>query len=231
MTDRRSEAVTDGVEAESSGLRIERLGIDEATPELLAELKDLLDLAYVNGHMYDDLVEDVASRPEVFRLFVARKDGQPVGVRVIERKPHEGIEYFDFEPVHGKRFTVHPDHRGEGVGGRMMAEGRRYAFDELDLPAVFGESNELGAISMYGREGALFQLSTITEFSHRNTPEQNLRFFREFLTNPAFREYRLPRVEGSPGVLFVEVRDEHIARFFRERGYVTRAELLGEASA
>lgn len=206
-------------------VRIEQLDLDEVSDEVLGELESLLNQAYHNGHMYPDLLADIERRPEIFQLFLARTDGQIAGVRVVETKRYEEVDYLGLLPVHGKRFTVHPDYRGQGIGKRIVDAGKQYCFEELDLQALFGQSGEAGALAMYGREGAMYHLESILGQTHKWTPEQHLIFFREFITNPVFKKngYRFPT---GTDINFAYVRDKETARLFRRNGYVSMAELL-----
>lgn len=210
---------------ETESVRIEQLGIDEVSDDILDELKDLFELAYHNAHMHPDLIADIERRPEIFQLFLAHADGRIVGVRAVETKQYDSIDYLGFTPVHGKRFTVHPDYRSRGIGRRIVEAGKRYCFEELDLQALFGQSGEAGALAMYGREGAMYQLASVQGQTHKWTPDQHLLYFKEFLTNPIFRKsgYRFPT---TTDISFVYPRDIETARVFRENGYVSLPELV-----
>lgn len=80
---------------------------------------------------------------------------------------------------------------------------------------------------MYGREGALYLGDSIKQYSTRNSPEQNIKHFKEFIINPVFRDYRLP---SGDGIQFVYCKDHATAQFFREHGYVSKEELLEETN-
>jgi GNAT superfamily N-acetyltransferase len=203
---------------------IRQLGLDEVTPALGA-LERLYRGAFHNSHMYEGLLEDLSEAPEIFRLFVAVPADSPeqiIGARVIETKSHPDFEYLGCPPVHGKRFCVTPSARGRGVGRGIVTAGKRYCFDELKVSALFGESNEIGALAMHGREGAMFSLESIRQISRRNGPEENLRFFQRFLADPAFRSYRYP---VGPGVRFVYCRDPHASRRFEAAGFASASDL------
>lgn len=207
-------------------LRLEQLGSADLSTEVLAELQALYASSYYNSHMYDRFVEDLNLRPEVFRLFVVRDDdfeGRAVGARLIESKRHTFVDYLGFPPIHGKRFCVAPEQRGRRIGQRIIEACNAYVFDELDLPVIFGESNEVGALSMHGREGALYLTDSIVRHFPRNDRESALMFFAEYLTNPRLRELRLPTGDG---VQFVYCRDASTTRLFHDHGYVTKEELL-----
>lgn len=207
-------------------VQLERLDLNDIHSGVLAELKDLYAHAYHDTHMFKDLVEDMTKQPEVFQLFLARlpdQSNQLVGARAVESKCHPFIDYLGFKPMHGKRFSVLPGFRSQGIGKQLVDAGKHYCFEELGLQAIFGESNELGALAMYGREGAMYQLDSIKGALSRNTPEQNIEFFREFINNPKLRGLRYPVGEG---IQFVYPRDETIVEFFREHGYVLMTELI-----
>src|ERR1039458_3271327 len=146
--------------AELASVELERLNLDEITDEILDELEGVYANSYHNTHMHKDLLEDIEHKPEIFQMFLARlhceerdelngKSGKIVAARVIETKEHPFINYLGYTPVHGKRFNVLPDFRGKGIGKQIIDAGKHYCFKELGLPVIFGESNELGAISMY----------------------------------------------------------------------------------
>jgi len=208
--------------------RLERFGLDNIPADTLQGLQALYSAAYHNAQMYEDLIADIERQPDVFQLLVARLDDQPeivVGAEVIETKEHPFIDYLGYPPVHGKRFSVLPAFRSRGIGRQLITEGRRYAFEDLDLSVIFGESNEAGALSMYGREGSLYFLDSIKNSSRRNSPEDNVRFFAEFITNPLFRRYRYPQGDG---IRLAYPRDEQTAQFFRQHGYVSKDDLLAK---
>lgn len=214
---------------ESAPTYLERFGLDEVSGEILDELAIPFAEAYHNGHMHKDLLEDLGQRPQPFQLFVARLQDPAntlVGVSVVESKRHEFIDYLDFDPVHVKRFTVLPDFRGMGIGKQLLDESKRYALEELGLRAMFGESNEAGALSLYGREGALYQVDSIKNTLRRTTAEQNIGYFVKFITDPAFRDFRYP---VGDGIQFVYSGDDETTDLFYAHGYASREELLASA--
>jgi ribosomal protein S18 acetylase RimI-like enzyme len=206
-------------------VQIECIGLGEAAA-VLPQLQDLFDGAYHDSHMSSDLAEDIEAKPEGFQLFVARTDDQldtVVGAAVVESKIHPAFNYLDFPPVHVKRFTVSEAIRGMGIGKQLLDETKRYGFEEQGLKALFVESNEIGAISMYGREGALYSLDSIQEYWRRNTPEQALAYFAMDITDPRRRGERYPNGEG---IRFVFARDEATTQFFQEHGHISKEEVL-----
>lgn len=211
-------------------LKLEQLGLADVHRDVLAELEELYARSYRNCHMYQDLIEDIERAPEVFKLFVMcdrAADGRIVGARVIESLRHPFVDYLGFPPVHGKRFSVAPERRGQGIGAQIVAASNTYVFDELALPTIFGESNEIGALALHGREGALYLTDTVVEHFPRNTGEQALAIFAEFIENPRLRELRLP---SGRGVQYAYCRDEHVTRTFQKHRYVTKDELLQAAA-
>ena len=210
-------------------IQIESLGLGEVSADIMAELNQVYSQAYYNSHMYDYFQADISQRPALFRLFLARQSDQSravVGARVIELKPHPFVQYIGFAPVHGKRFSIAPSFRGRGIGKLLIAESTRYAFEELALKVIFGESNEIGALAMHGREGALYLLASIHACSPRNSPGENVAFFREFLADPKFRSYRFP---AGDGIQFVYCADVETAAVFRAHGYISKDELLSRS--
>lgn len=205
-------------------IAIERFGLEEA-PTALPELQTLLDGAYHNSHMYKDLAGDLDQAPEPFQLFIARtvdQDEVAVGVAVVEAKVHEAFDYLDLPPVHLKRFTVARALRGMGIGQRLLDECKRYAFGEVGLQGLFVESNEIGAIAMYGREGALYSRESIYEYYRRNKPGHALAYFNMAITDPIRRHERYPNGEG---IRFAFARDEEAAQFLRAHGYISKDDL------
>jgi ribosomal protein S18 acetylase RimI-like enzyme len=197
-----------------------------AAAATLPQLQGLLNGAYHDSHMYQDLMEDVEQAPEPFRLFVARAGEQPdtaLGTAVVESKVHRAFSYLGLPPVHIKRFTVARAVRSMGIGKQLLDEARTYGFEELDLEALFVESNEIGALSMYGREGALYSLESIGEYWRRNTLEEALTYFAADITDPRRRSERYPNGEG---IRFVFTKDAEAARFFHDHGYVSKDEIV-----
>jgi GNAT superfamily N-acetyltransferase len=203
-------------------ITVKEVGLEEVE-EILPELEPVFSAAYFNGRMYEDFCSDIKESPEVFQTFIAYKKETIVGVAVLETKPHKFIEYYDYPPVHIKRFTVLPKFRSLGIGKKLLDAAKQYAFEKLRLKVIFGESNELGALSFYGREGALYAKDIIETYSHRNTAKQNIEFFKEFLTNKKFRTYRFP--EGK-GILFVFCNEKEQRTFFENKGFISKEDLL-----
>lgn len=198
----------------------------EIRADVLGQLESLYALAYHGSHMYQDLLDDIRREPEVFRLFLAReasKGAQIVGARVVETWRHPSIDYLNFPPIHGKRFSVRPDRRGQRIGQRLVDAGKAYVFDELGSAVIFGESNEVGALAMHGREHALYLTDSIASSFRRNEAEQAMAIFAEYLVNPYLRELRLP---FGNGVQFVYCKDERTARIFRDHRYMSKQDLL-----
>ncbi len=218
---------------------LQRLTLNDVTPDILAELKTLYSYGYHGCNMHADLSEDLAlfrSRPDsaeadVFRLLLVREDtttGRIVGARAIELRDLPRSDYLDHPPLYGKRFTVLPGFRGHGIGRQLVAEGKRYAFDERGFDIIFGSSGELGALSMYGREGAMYHAGTIDNLSDQNNAQQNREFFAIFVTDPRFRALRTPNARD---VRFAYGKDEATRDFLRANGHISRDELLSSVKA
>jgi GNAT superfamily N-acetyltransferase len=210
-------------------MEIDRMSLSEVTPGTFRALRDLYAEAYHDPGMYESFVSDVEGKPEVFQLFAARDSAAAiVGAIVVESSVHASVDYRGFPPVHSKRFCVRPELRGQGVGARLLAESRRFCFEELGLKVSFGISNEIVALSLHGREGALFSLPSIEGSSPRNGPRENLGFFAEFLTNPKFKSYRIPAGEG---VRLVYCRDVETAALFEADRHLPLDRLLDLAAS
>ncbi|MBS1891553.1 MAG: GNAT family N-acetyltransferase [Actinobacteria bacterium] len=215
-----------GSPADDHSVVLTRVGLEEVSEELLADLESLYSQAFQSSRMHQMLREDVAAEPAIFQLFIVRAGPSILGARVIESKVHPGFDYMGEPPVHGKRFCVSPAARGSGIGKLLIAAGKTYCFDELGVRVIFGESNEIGALALHGREGALYSLASIEERSRRNDSAENVSFFREFLVNPKFRQYRFP---CGGGVRFAYCADDDIAATFRDARYLSYAQLLRAA--
>lgn len=203
----------------------------EEVPERLEQMRDLYSNAYHSSHMFESLQADLDKQPELFRMFVAVNESeQVIGSRVIELKEdmhltYPDLDYLGMTPIWGKRFAVKPEHRGTGVGKSILEISNNYGFNELKAKAIFGSSAEVGALSMYGRAGALYLKPTIANYSHKNTPEENLSFFREFMVNPFFRAYRLPKSSQSD-IRYAYPSDTETKELLQANGYITYQELV-----
>lgn len=206
-------------------ISIIRLSYNQIDTNILAGMRLVFSRSYFGTHMYEDFCMDLERAPDFFTVFLAYDDVTIVGIAVIEEMIHEQCEYFSFSPIHIKRFTVLPEYRSHGIGKLLLNEATHYVFEELKESVVFGESNEAGALSFYGREGALFALDIIRSYSKRNTPEDNVLYFKEFITNPVFKTYRYP---VGNGIQFVLCTDEY-KDFFMKHGYVSKSALLAES--
>ncbi|HTA13823.1 MAG TPA: GNAT family N-acetyltransferase [Solirubrobacteraceae bacterium] len=206
-------------------VELTRVGLDQISETLLQDLKPLYAQAFRDSRMHQRLVEDMADAPEIFQLFVARVGHgrrEVLGARVIESKIHSEFDYRGHPPVHGKRFCVSPTARGQGVGKSLIEAGKNYCFGEMRLEALFGESNEIGALALHGREGALYSLASIEECSRRNGPDENVAFFRKFIEDRAFKRYRLP---AGGGIRFVYCNNAQTTASFMAAGYAPRSHL------
>ncbi len=159
-------------------ITIKKFNINQINADILSEVKNVFAKAYHNGHMYEDFINDIKSSPKIFKVFFAYSDNKIIGIVVIESQIHKFIEYFNFQPVHIKRFTVLPNFRSKGVGKMLLDEAKKHTFKELNIPVIFGKSNEAGALSFYGKEDALYSTETIKNYSRRNSPNENITFFK-----------------------------------------------------
>lgn len=209
--------------------RVDVLSASSVTSDMLAELEVLYAGAYHNSRMFERLLVDLSDPPEVFRMFLARDTagGRVVGARAIQSTSHAFVDYHGFAPIHGKRFCVDPTHRGRGLGRRLVHASNHWVFDELGEPVVFGESNEIGALVMHCRGGAFTHVQSVTAHFARNSPDEALALYAEFLINPRLRRLRLP---NGPGVQFVYCREEAVAEEFLATGYATWAQLVATAA-
>lgn len=210
--------------AGEASVTIEELDVQAAT-DVLNELQPLLDGAYYDSHMFRDIAEDLEERPDPFRLFLASSDDQPVGISVVEQKFHPGYDYLGLSPIHIKRFTVAEAMRGMGIGKRLIDASKVYAFDELSLDILFGESNEYGALAAYGKKGAYYRTSTVVQTiaPKRNDPEKTLEFFARDISD---RGQQNRRYVTSDGIHFAFPADEEVARFLESEGFVSQAEVV-----
>jgi GNAT superfamily N-acetyltransferase len=212
--------------AESSRFSLTVLDASAVSEDVLTQLEELYVSSYYNSHMYERLLVDLNEQPEIFRLFMIR-DGEAgervVGARVIQSKPHPFVDYHGYPPIHGKRFSVAPEQRGSGLGRRIVKACNAYVFEELGESVLFGESNEIGALAMHGREGALLLADSIVRHFPRNASEDALAFFAEYVAGRPFRGLRLP---VGDGVQFVYCRDEATETMFNTYGYISLPTLL-----
>jgi len=205
------------------GIEIRKLSIDELTEAILPDVKQVLDSAYFNSLVYPHLLEDLKEKHEFFRAHLAYQGFNLVGLAVIEDKVHPHMDYEGHKPVHLKRFTVHPDHRRKGIGKMLLDEAKKYVFDELKLPVMFVESNEAGALSFYGREGALFSTRAISKYFPGNSPQDSIRLFCRYITDPSFRKLRFKEDEGVP---FVFYGTAEVEKQYQNLGYLSKQGLL-----
>lgn len=189
----------------AKSLVVEFLGLEDLDGPTMCELAELYPRAYHNSEMYVDLLKDIARDPKVFMLTIARENYAPgtgpdeaaagpiIGARLIrDTPPDDDEDHFGYPAVHGSRFCVDPESRGLGVGSAILQAGNRHCFDELKIPVVFGSSNEVGAMRMYGHNGAMFHEPSIEAYgSDRNSPEVSLRAFATLVTSRSLYGYRM----------------------------------------
>ena len=206
-----------------NNIQIKKYNINEITNNQIIQLKKVFSKAYFHEHMYKDTIKDIQESPIIFKAFFAQHKNKIIGVIFIENKPHKFIEYNKFKPIHIKHFTVLPKYRSQGIGKKLLDEAKKYVFKELNLKVIFGESNELGSLSFYGKEKALYSLETIKNYSNRNNPKENIEFFKEFITNPKFKTYRYPEGNGIPFVFCNSNKEE---KFFTNKSFISKTKLL-----
>jgi ribosomal protein S18 acetylase RimI-like enzyme len=202
---------------------IKRLSLEEITESCLLKLKKVFERAYYNSNMYEALQKDIAKRPEVFQGFVACHGMEIVGCVFLVKKPRDSKIHYNFEPLCLKRFTVLPEFRSLEIGKKLLDKAKKYAFEEQKVPVIFVSSNEAGALSFYGREGALYSTGSVENYSARNFPTENLCFFKEFISNPKFKNYRYPI---GKGIALVFCNSEVETKFFEIRGFVSKKFML-----
>lgn len=204
--------------------------LEDIPDDILSGLQNLYDAAYPGSRMYSDLLNDIEQRPEVSRLFLARLDDQArtlVGAGVVDTTGYDFINYMGFPPLTGKRFAVLPRLRSMGIGKLLMEEGKRFSFGEWGFKAIFGASNEVGALSLYGREGALFSLDRINNYTRNGMLEHGIASFIEHITDPQFRGHQYSIYEG---IHVAYCADDETAQFFRDHGYASQDELAAMAA-
>jgi len=198
---------------------IKNIWINDVTDDILLELKVLFEESYVDSKMYVSFLTDIEESHKYFQVFLAYDEHKIIWIGVLEDKLHKNIEYYWNAPVHVKRFMVEPIYRSRGIWKLLLDAMKEYAKEIFQLSVIFWESNEIGAMAFYLREGALFHIPTIKSYSQRNDPEDNLNFFKEFITNKNFRTYRYPVWKGIP---FVYILDESIKHIFIKNGFMPR---------
>lgn len=198
----------------------------EAARDVLPDLKELLDGAYYDSHMYRDLTGDLADTPDPFRLFLATSDSQPIGVSVVEQKEHKDYDYLGYPSIHLKRFVVAGIAKGTGLSARLLDASKAYAFEELGLDVLFGESNEYAALARYGKEGAYYRISSVVDTiaPKRNNPAKAVVFFARDIdmTDPLQRDRRYVT---SDGIHFAFPADEAAQQMLADHGYISFADV------
>lgn len=173
--------------------------------------------------MFQSFIADIRETQSIFQIFLAYDFTSIVGAVLIEAKPNKSIDYYHFQPIHIKRFAVLPEYRSIGIGKRLLDEIKNFVFLDNNKEAFFGESNELGALSFYGREGCLYARKIIEVYSNRNSPKDNIYFFKIFLSDKAFQNYRYPHGNGIP---FVYCKTKKTTEFFKNKGFISKLQLL-----
>lgn len=202
---------------------IKALDLSDLSWELLKEIEKLLEQAFHESHMYISFMEDIKKSHEYFKVFMAFDDKIPVGIVVLEDKVHKNVEYYSYPPVHLKRFTVHPDYRSYWIWKMLIDNLKNYAFGEYGLSVIFWQSNEAGAIWFYLREWALFSLDIIGKYSRRNSYEENISFFKEFITNKKFKKYRYPEWNW---LNFIYVQNDEFGKEFWQKTFKNQNDIF-----
>ena len=149
-------------------ITIKHFWLKEVSNDILSELKILFDKAYYDSKMYENFLEDLKEEHEYFKVFLAYNNKKIVWIVVLEDKMHKSIAYWNYKPVHIKRFTVDSNYRSLGIWKKLLDESKKFAFNNYNLSVIYWESNEIGWISFYLREGWLFSLDIVKNYLRRN---------------------------------------------------------------
>lgn len=197
-------------------IEIKILDKKDFTSEILEELKIILDAWYYKSYMYQKLLDDLEKSHTFFKAFVAFLEDKTVWIIVLEDNFHESVDYNWYYHYHIQRVCVDSNLRSYWIGSKLIKAIKDYAFNKTYIEAIFWESNETWAMAFYINNWALFNRETIKNYNIRIFPEDNLKYFKEFLTNKKFRNYRYQTWDG---IDFVFCKNKEIEKIFREKWY------------
>jgi GNAT superfamily N-acetyltransferase len=171
---------------------VAQYGLTDLTPDLVVQIKHVLDQALWETQMGEGFQADLNAQPSGFRLFVAQGGhGGVVGVRMM-RDLYEGeLAVGDLRTVLGDWFGVVPQWRGRGVGAALLDAGKDWAFREADKEAMRGASSVIGSMALYARLGAHFKIDSIPKVFPKNSPRDALRLFLTLMSTGSIRDLRL----------------------------------------
>ncbi len=202
-----------------NNFKIKNYWLDEITENLLKKLKNLFDNAYFNSYMHKCFLKDLKEKHNYFQLFLAYDKEKIVWVVVLEDKIHNEINYLDYPQVHLQRFTVDENYRWKWIWKKLLDKLKDYAFNYYWLSVVFWESNEISWINFYLKQKALFKKEVIENYLKRNSKSANLFFFKEFIINKKFRNFRYPEWNW---LLFVFLKDKNTLKYFKDKWFYDR---------
>lgn len=173
--------------------------------------------------MYKSFCEDLEINHKYFKWVLAYEDTEIIWCWILEDITHKNIDYFWFPNVHIKRYTVLNEYRWKWIWTKILKELKDLAFNHFNLNVIFWETNEISWIKFYWRNWALFQLEKIKKYSNRNSPEDNIKYFWEFINNKVFSSYRYQTWDG---LQFVFVKDTKTNETFIQNGFSTITNIL-----
>lgn len=168
-------------------LEIKMLSKNQITQEVLLSMKNVLEWAYYNSYMYENFKKNLEENCDYFKVFLAYIWEEVVWICVLKNYDAPGVDFFWKPNINLKRFTVSSKFRWQKIWEKILKKIQNYAFNELKLDTIFWVSNEMWGINFYLKQWALFDKKVVENYMDHNSPEENIMFFKEFLTNKKLR--------------------------------------------
>lgn len=163
--------------------------------EELEPVDTLLEQSYYKSNMAKSFRKCLSAGKKQICALIYTQEGQLIGFRVAKPYDMEAFPahvYENYPQIFTKHLCIHPEYRSQGLGKALIHQLNEAAFLFFKTPILWSASGEIGALSLYAREGALLYKDAIHKIT-RAHPEKNEQMFKAMLTTPTYKWWRLDR--------------------------------------